>query len=123
MNIKMLVISLLVITAMSLFCYYLSPKGRKPPSVLQKITASIWVFTRRLICLVGAIFFALAAILLLTNAPSSVTPIKGVIYGLICFATSIWVIFFGFYGKKSKHSSPREDIALHEAQKKYYKSK
>jgi hypothetical protein len=65
----------------------------------------------------------LIALLFLIKAPESKNPIAN-IGGCFLFGTLSWfVIHFGVFGKKSKYSSPAEDIALHENRKRYYKWK
>lgn len=123
MDISTIILSALTIIIFSLFCFYLTPNRRPTPTKTQDIAAKLWLIVRRITSFTGGVSFSLCALLFLINAPESKNPLTNLVGFLIFSALSWFAIHFGIVGKKGKYSSPAEDIALHEARKRYYKWK
>jgi len=123
MDIKSLILAIGLVSLFSLFCFYLDSNRRAVPSKSQRTIAFIWLIIRRVISFTGAFVFALISLLLLTKAPESKNLITNIAGGISFGALSLFAIYVGVFGRKSKFSTPTEDISYHKKRKNHYKWK
>ena len=93
------------------------------PSALETFAANIWLFLRRLVGFVGAIFFLVASVAVGFNLFSPAlehslpSRIGVAIFLLLVSAFCIWVAIFG---QGPNHYAWRDDVALHRENKRRY---
>ena len=102
----------------TLISYYFSSRKTAEPSKIEKISALIWLFIRRLVCFVAAIMFAATALKLMFFS-------EVLFYqfwtSLALILAAIFCIWVGIYGRKLKGGTLQSDVAFHAQNKARYK--
>lgn len=115
------VISFLVLAALMAIPLYFGTRDRnKPPSIVESVIAHLWVWFRRFLGLLlgGPMAFGGIYFLFVANPREPNIPWYGcVLLSLFGF----FVLYLGFVGQGTDRNAFRDDIKLHQENKRRYK--
>lgn len=102
--------------------WYFGTRDRtRPPSQVEKVLATLWVWLRRLVGFTvgGALMIGAFSTATSNPAGKSLTDIWLAVLALI--AGGIFIFYLGFFGQGPKRSELGDDIRLHSENKRRYR--
>ncbi len=99
--------------------YYFNNKKLSEPTIAERKVANLWVWIRRFVCFVGAIFFLASAVIM--ERHKNLVFWKEIGFRVLLVYGAIFCVWVGINGRKSQTSTFGEDVVYHKNNKQRYK--
>ena len=96
----------------------------KPPSVAEKIVANVWLFIRRFVGFVGAVFFFIVATMIafgLFDRAANLPMLTRLGFSLFLIGAAIFCVWVAIFGQGWVRADWKDDVTLHRENKKRYR--
>ena len=103
--------------------WFFSARRSKPVTTFEKVAATTWLFIRRLVGIIGALFFLMLALAIAFNlieGTASIGILKRLGYALFVLWVSIFCLWVVIYGQGWNRFALKDDVELHRENKKRY---
>ena len=113
---------LLMVAVLAAIPWYFGTRDRtKPPSHVEKVLATIWVWLRRLVGFTVGGALMVGAFSTATSNPDGKSPTDIWIAAVALVAGGIFFFYLGLFGQGDKKSELRDDLRLHSENKRRYR--
>ena len=110
----------LVWSLILLIPFYFISRSKKEPDKTELLVAKFWLYFRRFISCIAILFFCLVTYISIEDIYSNGFSWKRLCFAFFGLLMAFGAAFFGWYGKKRRFSSFKEDRIFYETKKKRY---